>query len=230
MEFPEIGANCAFSDCRRLDFLPMKCAGCQGLFCKDHYVYSRHNCRNPGIQDKQVPICPLCNAIVPVRPGELPDERVGQHIDSACKSKPALELKGKIFPNACSVPKCKKREAVDLACARCGLNYCLSHRNELDHNCQGRQRNSINQRRISAAGAAAIFRAVFQNQQSARPKNNSAAPSSTNQTQPSSDEARALQEEEDRQLALALTASLVDSAPTPPRRSSQPRESSCAIS
>ncbi|KER32838.1 hypothetical protein T265_01128 [Opisthorchis viverrini] len=95
MEFPELGAHCSFSSCRRLDFLPVKCVGCHGLYCKEHYPYAQHNCRSPGIQDKQVPVCPLCNTVVPIRPGESPDERVGQHIDTACKSQPALELKGK---------------------------------------------------------------------------------------------------------------------------------------
>ncbi|VDP92061.1 unnamed protein product [Echinostoma caproni] len=165
MELPHLGTNCSYASCRRLDFLPVKCEGCHKLFCKDHYPYDNHTCTNPGIRDKQVPVCPLCNAIVPIRPGELPDVRVGHHIDTACQSKPALEMKGKIFSNACSFPRCKKRELVACRCDQCGLNFCMGHRNELDHQCKGVQRNNVgSQSRLSAAGAAAIFRAVFQNQ------------------------------------------------------------------
>ncbi|CAH8621485.1 unnamed protein product [Dicrocoelium dendriticum] len=165
-------------------------------------------CPSPIIHDKQVPICPLCNAIVPVKPDELPDERVGQHIDTACKSKPALELKGKIFSNACSQPRCKKREAVLCPCARCGLNFCLAHRNELDHDCRGPQPTSMNRRRVSAAGAAAIFRAVFRNQNASTLSDTRMSTHNTESTPQSVDESRRLQEEEDRQLALALAASL----------------------
>ena len=78
------------------DFLPVKCSGCHGVFCKEHYPYDRHNCQTPDIKDKQVPVCPLCGAIIPVRPGEDADTRVGHHIDTACRSQPALELKGKV--------------------------------------------------------------------------------------------------------------------------------------
>lgn len=42
-------------------------------------------------QDNQVPVCPLCNTPIPVKAGELPDVRVGQHIDSDCQSDPAKE-------------------------------------------------------------------------------------------------------------------------------------------
>ncbi|THD18170.1 AN1-type zinc finger protein 2B [Fasciola hepatica] len=165
MELPQLGTNCSFITCRRLDFLPVKCGGCGRLFCKDHYPYDSHACSNPGLRDKQVPVCPLCNAVVPLRPGELPDVRVGHHIDTACQSKPALELKGKIFSNACSFPRCKKREVVACHCERCGMNFCMGHRNELDHQCQGVQQNNVGSHgRLSAAGAAAIFRAVFKSQ------------------------------------------------------------------
>ncbi|KAG5444975.1 zinc finger, AN1-type domain [Clonorchis sinensis] len=231
MEFPELGAHCSFSSCRRLDFLPVKCVGCHGLYCKEHYPYAQHNCRSPGIQDKQVPVCPLCNTVVPIRPGESPDERVGQHIDTACKSQPALELKGKIFPNACSLPKCKRREAVLCPCERCGLNYCVTHRNELDHNCEGPQRNQANQRRVSAAGAAAIFRAVFRNSHQSRipnQNNNNQAPADRIRYNSAEEAERKRQEEEDRQLALAISASLMDDQPG--NEASVQKNSSCNLS
>ncbi|KAL7063913.1 hypothetical protein AAHC03_05024 [Spirometra sp. Aus1] len=204
MEFPELGENCALPTCRTLDFLPVRCSGCRKVFCKDHYCYDCHSCPAIGSLERQVPICPLCGVPVPTGPHESADIKVGQHIDTACKSKPALALKGKIFVNTCSVPRCKKKELVPFRCERCHLNFCVSHRNEMDHNCQGPQANSGG-RRMSAAGIAAIKRALWN-----KPPNNNSAAVAVNGP-PRMSEAttdRALQEEEDRQLALALAASL----------------------
>ncbi|CAL8087019.1 unnamed protein product [Calicophoron daubneyi] len=234
MEFPDLGAHCALKSCRRLDFLPVKCGGCGGLFCKEHYPYDKHSCTNPGLKDKQVPVCPLCGAIVPLRPGDSPDERVGRHIDTACRSKPALDLKGKIFVYECSIPSCKRREVVTCKCERCGLNFCLAHRNELDHDCRGPLSSRRSRGRLSAAGTAAIFRAVFSHSQSSQSKNNSYLPQNQAVTHPetSTDSvlARELQEEEDRQLALAISASLRDSTPPSQPTNTQRRDSSCVLS
>lgn len=41
------------------------------------------------VQDIQVPVCPLCNTPIPVKRGEMPDIKVGEHIDRDCKSDPA---------------------------------------------------------------------------------------------------------------------------------------------
>lgn len=42
-----------------------------------------------SVQDVQVPVCPLCNTPVPIKRGEMPDIKVGEHIDRDCKSDPA---------------------------------------------------------------------------------------------------------------------------------------------
>ncbi|VEL18706.1 unnamed protein product [Protopolystoma xenopodis] len=157
MEFPEVGSNCAHKSCNRL----VRCSGCQGVFCKDHYTYTAHSCPDAG-KDVQVPICPLCGTPVPCRPEELPDIRVGQHIDTACQSKPALELKGKVFPNACSMARCKRKELILLVCDKCHRNFCVKHRNELDHQCDG-PLPSGSLSKIPPSGAAAIFRAMRRN-------------------------------------------------------------------
>lgn len=41
------------------------------------------------LQDIQVPVCPLCNTPIPIKRGEMPDIKVGEHIDRDCKSDPA---------------------------------------------------------------------------------------------------------------------------------------------
>ncbi|KAL5110948.1 AN1-type zinc finger protein 2B [Taenia crassiceps] len=195
MEFPDLGEQCAVKSCRMLDFLPVRCSGCHKVFCKDHYIFESHSCPVGNGLERQVPVCPLCGVPVPIGPNECADFKVGHHIDTACKSQPALALKGKIFKNACSVPRCKKKELVPLCCERCHLNYCISHRNELDHNCTGIPAASTSGKRMSITGAAAIRRAVARQFNNSF-NSNSAALSKTQQ------------EEVDRQLALAIAASM----------------------
>ena len=61
-------------------------------------------------QDNQVPVCPLCNAPVPVPRGQTPDIVVGRHIDDDCQSDPAKEKRNKIYTNRCSNKGCKTKE------------------------------------------------------------------------------------------------------------------------
>lgn len=57
---------------------------------------------------------------------------------------------------------CKKKEVVPFICSVCDNNFCIAHRNELDHNCKELQLvKKSNLRRISQVGAAAVFKAVF---------------------------------------------------------------------
>ena len=65
MELPDLGTHCGFLECKRLDFLPIKCNGCQKVFCSDHFRYENHSCPKEGVRDRQVPACPLCS-----KPGE----------------------------------------------------------------------------------------------------------------------------------------------------------------
>nr|CAD7451926.1 unnamed protein product [Timema tahoe] len=73
------------------DFLPLKCDACQMTFCKEHMVYSCHNCPSACQKDVQVPLCPLCNSPVLVGPGEQPDLVVGEHIDQDCQAIAAID-------------------------------------------------------------------------------------------------------------------------------------------
>lgn len=38
-ELEDLGNHCSFESCNRLDFLPIKCDLCRGIFCKEHYRY-----------------------------------------------------------------------------------------------------------------------------------------------------------------------------------------------
>ncbi len=132
MEFPDLGAHCALTTCKRLDFLPVKCAGCKSVFCGEHFSPLAHSCAVAAVRDARVPVCPLCDAPVPVRrKGDAPDVAVSAHIDADCQSDPAVERRRKIFDQRCAVKKCKKKEMIRLQCNECGKNFCLSHRHPL---------------------------------------------------------------------------------------------------
>uniref|UniRef100_A0A0B7AP45 AN1-type domain-containing protein n=1 Tax=Arion vulgaris TaxID=1028688 RepID=A0A0B7AP45_9EUPU len=170
MEFPKLGQHCNEPACKQLDFLPMKCDACLKIFCGDHIVYAAHNCGEAYKKDNQIPVCPLCNAPCPLKKGELPDDVVGRHIESDCLSDPAKERR-KVYTNKCSKKGCKQKELVPVKCESCRLNFCLRHRHEQDHDCQGLPGGG---KSVSDAGAAAILRA-----QKAASKNSTVSKKST---------------------------------------------------
>ncbi|GAA6109178.1 AN1-type zinc finger protein 2A isoform X2 [Tachysurus ichikawai] len=152
MEFPDLGEHCSDKSCKRLDFLPMRCDACEEIFCKDHITYASHKCTSSYKKDVQVPVCPLCNIPISIKRGEMPDIKVGEHIDRDCKSDPA-QRKRKIFTNKCSKGGCKQKEMIRVTCDQCHLNYCLKHRHPLDHDCK------TDGKPVSKSGHAALMRA-----------------------------------------------------------------------
>ncbi|XP_051570035.1 AN1-type zinc finger protein 2B-like isoform X3 [Myxocyprinus asiaticus] len=130
----------------------MRCDACEEIFCKDHITYANHKCTSSYKKDVQVPVCPLCNTPIPIKRGEMPDIKVGEHIDRDCKSDPA-QRKRKIFTNKCSKGGCKQKEMIRVTCDQCHLNYCLKHRHPLDHDCK------TDSKPVSKSGHAALMRA-----------------------------------------------------------------------
>ncbi len=85
-----------------------------------------------------MPICPLCNQVVPLQHrDQSPDRVVSAHIDRDCKSDPALKKRQKIYSNKCSLTSCKQREVIQVKCDKCLKTFCLKHRFPDDHKCQG---------------------------------------------------------------------------------------------
>ncbi|KAI1709382.1 AN1-like zinc finger domain-containing protein [Ditylenchus destructor] len=140
-EFPHIGAHCSVPECRMLDFLPMKCDACSSVLCRQHIQYDEHRCESAHRKNVQVPVCPLCDKPVPTGKNELPDMKVGEHIDRDCKSDPAQKNRLKV--GQCSMIVCKKRELVPIQCRDCRRNFCLGHRHFDQHSCQGRRENAL---------------------------------------------------------------------------------------
>uniref|UniRef100_G3PLV6 Zinc finger, AN1-type domain 2A n=1 Tax=Gasterosteus aculeatus aculeatus TaxID=481459 RepID=G3PLV6_GASAC len=155
MEFPDLGEHCSENTCKRLDFLPMRCDACEEIFCKDHITYLNR-------EDVQVPVCPLCNIPIPIKRGEMPDIKVGEHIDRDCKSDPA-QRKRKIFTNKCSKGGCKQKEMIRVTCDQCHLNYCLKHRHPLDHDCKtdGKPLSKPGWVRSRSPGYDVLFASMF---------------------------------------------------------------------
>ncbi|XP_038836428.1 AN1-type zinc finger protein 2A-like isoform X2 [Salvelinus namaycush] len=151
MEFPNLGEHCSENSCKQLDFLPMRCDACEEIFCKDHITYANHKCMSSYKKDIQVPVCPLCNTPIPIKRGEMPDIKVGEHIDRDCQSDPA-QNKRKIFTNKCSKGGCKQKEMIRVTCDQCHMNYCLKHRHPLDHDCKPEDKP------VSKSGFAAFMR------------------------------------------------------------------------
>ncbi|KAM8961997.1 AN1-type zinc finger protein 2A [Pelodytes ibericus] len=132
MELPDLGQHCSENTCKQLDFLPLKCDACEGVFCKDHFTYDRHKCSSAYKKNVQVPVCPLCAAPVPVKRGELPDIVVAKHMARNCQS----SNRKKIFTNKCLKAGCRRKELMKVLCDQCHDNFCLSHRHPLDHDCK----------------------------------------------------------------------------------------------
>eukprot|EP01112_Ceratiomyxa_fruticulosa_P017432 TRINITY_DN5428_c0_g1_i1.p1 TRINITY_DN5428_c0_g1~~TRINITY_DN5428_c0_g1_i1.p1 ORF type:complete len:168 (+),score=25.73 TRINITY_DN5428_c0_g1_i1:157-660(+) len=147
MEFPELDTHCGFDECKQLDFLPFECNRCNGKFCLDHRTYNDHKCKGEVDLDRtngHTVLCPLCNDILPVPFGSDSNSRVEEHISKGCPKKVSLK------PHKCSKPNCKKSEAMRITCKSCGLNYCLQHRFERDHQCK------MNLRRQSPSSSSQI--------------------------------------------------------------------------
>uniref|UniRef100_A0AAZ3QGN2 AN1-type domain-containing protein n=1 Tax=Oncorhynchus tshawytscha TaxID=74940 RepID=A0AAZ3QGN2_ONCTS len=156
MEFPDLGEHCSENSCKHLDFLPLRCDACEEIF----YVEMNVCCSTLLVvcmlsidpnRDIQVPVCPLCNTPIPIKRGEMPDIKVGEHIDRDCQSDPA-QNKRKIFTNKCSKGGCKQKEMIRVTCDQCHINYCLKHRHPLDHDCKPEDKP------VSKSGFAAFMR------------------------------------------------------------------------
>lgn len=141
MELPHLGDNCALRECNQLDFLPVKCDACLGIFCIRHYRYESHQCSGARNKDNQVPACPLCSQPVVGRRDQLPDLAVSEHIDKYCKQNDQLKNKPLAKPKtnlqSCSFGRCKQKDVIYLECNDCRCKFCIKHRHPSDHSCQG---------------------------------------------------------------------------------------------
>lgn len=145
MEVEGLGARCALATCRRLDYLPIRCAQCTRPFCSDHYQPSDHSCtaavsgahnghgRGGGGNATFVPTCPLCHAAVPVPAHGDADGAMSAHIDAGCPKRPRSNP-------VCMLATCDVRDPAATACVACRKIFCIAHCIEANHDCMAEKR------------------------------------------------------------------------------------------
>lgn len=197
-----------------------------------------------------MPRCPLCQTEVALKQGQSLDQAVNDHINAGCKKNAG---KGKTYGNvhplhyspilaafspftplqACSKKGCKKKEVIPVVCKRCGRNFCLSHRFEADHNCEGsaarvddrasaaERRRAESQPKARAQPQPPASRPPAATRFGTPPARGLAAGSQPRQGRAGQGNASALQGgmSEEEALAMALAASAQDAGRPPQGRS-----------
>lgn len=131
MEIDGLGKRCALPECRRLDYLPVRCYACNLDFCEDHKLPASHSCTVITAREGNKHRCPECGVHVGAATGAL--ER---HLKSCRKRRD---------------PKCAycgKRDPLGVTCSDCGKQYCLEHRHLEVHNCD-RSASVVNHAKIA---------------------------------------------------------------------------------
>jgi len=74
-------------------------------------------------------------------------------MDAGCPSpQPLVEPSSAV----CNVPRCEKREVIAVHCKTCRRVFCLRHRNEMDHECKGRNSRTLPSARGRGRATAAV--------------------------------------------------------------------------
>jgi uncharacterized C2H2 Zn-finger protein/predicted nucleic acid binding AN1-type Zn finger protein len=155
----DVGSHCAKSDCQQVDFLPFTCDCCASVFCLEHRSYDAHACPNAGSRDRRVVQCPLCKQMIRWTPEQDVNVVWEQHVYSGqCVPNPQLVGKnGELKTEKKKKPRCSAERCREILlasnqfhCNKCGLDVCLKHRFESDHDCatvsqrrRQQQRNSF---------------------------------------------------------------------------------------
>ncbi|KAI9192920.1 uncharacterized protein BJ171DRAFT_538055 [Polychytrium aggregatum] len=233
MELPHLGEHCDEASCHRLDFLPYRCQFCTKTFCQDHYRPKEHSCPNvPETLDRQATVCPVCSRVVPVNRDEDPNIRVERHIAEGCPdpgtstlSAPSTRTSSPAAkrPGTCSMKRCTKKELVPIQCPSCGRTFCIRHRLDVDHHCEGigsgangsgrspLPRNTPPSNRKGPASSGAQSNRGSQPSQQRQPTSGSNRSAGTNLT-------------EEEQIALAIQMSLEES-----KQKNPPSDAGCSI-
>jgi len=170
MHDEDVGARCAYELCRRRDFLPLTCSGCDLVFCDEHgRSRETHRCRS---LPSRIMVCPVCGDSVKIFGGGLnagtkveENEAFLVHVNSG-KCNPA-KLQGWTSSSSrvCSAKGCKTLvrlpcdsprncvadEPILQRCVRCGARVCPVHAAFEDHDCVI-HRNSISKSQSMCSG------------------------------------------------------------------------------
>lgn len=123
---------------------------CKLVFCQQHYKPVESNTDNDHLClefhkaiDRKAITCPVCSQVVPVNRDQDPNVAVDLHLRKNCPKE-----KGSSSPsfNKCGIKGCNKKEIILVTCDKCLGKYCIRHRLEIDHKCQGKSigKSSLN--------------------------------------------------------------------------------------
>ncbi|GLE06643.1 hypothetical protein PINS_up016037 [Pythium insidiosum] len=159
----DIGAHCSMAECRQQDFLPFTCDCCERVFCLEHRTYDGHACPNAGSRDRRVVQCPLCKQMLHWTPEQDVNLIWEQHVRGGSCSPDPSKLKTSVDANGelktqpkkkkprCGAERCRELllASNQFHCPKCGLDVCLRHRFETDHDCEGVRQRRRQQRTAS---------------------------------------------------------------------------------
>ncbi|KAJ7761515.1 hypothetical protein DFH07DRAFT_740035 [Mycena maculata] len=130
-----VGKQCSHQSCMLVDFLPFKCQHCESSFCQEHFMVSAHECPkyDETKYNRVAPNCPLCNAVVSVKPGQDANVAMESHFMKACSAMTG-KAKAKSSP-VCAKVRCGKTLFAPIRCTKCNEQFCPAHRFPADHAC-----------------------------------------------------------------------------------------------
>ena len=156
------GEHCSHPGCRRLDFLPFRCAACDLTFCQDHRRREDHACASTAAgvpEGAWAIVCPLCRGTVKLREGEEANAGFERHQRSgACD--PA-QYGRRAQKKRCKAKGCKAKlgPSSTFTCRECGEMVCLAHRHPSDHQCRPQTRLERNVATFGSRFGAAMQQA-----------------------------------------------------------------------
>ncbi|KAF8580253.1 hypothetical protein K439DRAFT_1393901 [Ramaria rubella] len=115
MDLPVIGGHCEAHRCGDLDLLPIRCCGCQKLFCRQHVALDSHSC-----------VSLAANNISDVSESQVWDVVPRRCAFAGCQ-KPTLE--------SVVVDTTELDHRLVAICAHCSRAFCVTHRHSSDHAC-----------------------------------------------------------------------------------------------
>lgn len=131
MEFIDLGKHCRV--CNTKDFLPFKCEFCGYFFCKEHRTEHACTSANPLSQSKTHSNTANTHA------NTHTNTRVNTANTHANTTQPTPKKRKRLPRFKCDHENCRAREKFAIKCFKCGLNFCLKHRFQDEHNCTGYQ-------------------------------------------------------------------------------------------
>ncbi|KAJ0754482.1 putative transcription regulator A20-like family [Helianthus annuus] len=142
--FPDLGKHCQLSDCKQLDFLPFKCDGCHKVFCVEHRSYKSHDCTNSDHNSRKVLVCETCSMSI-----EIPRNSKGGEAEMNLLLK-QHQKSNDCDPKKKKKPTCGARRCKEIltfsntsSCKSCHIKFCLKHRFQSDHACNGNRMPAV---------------------------------------------------------------------------------------